>query len=239
MTVRPQIVPEICAILPCLNEERAVRWIAERAPEEVALVLVDNGSTDRSAAIAEDAGFSVTFERSRHGAGTAISRGIRMSRSQIVCVLDCDGTVDPNDLLVLVAPLRDGSADFAVGKRVPTGKAMTLFHRVASLARTTLVRALFREWHLSDVGSARAYRRDAFPDDQFTSLNGRYGWTLDATLSAISTVGSDRVCEVSLPYRKRIGKSKISGTPVGAILATADSIMVIKQHRRANRGSAF
>jgi glycosyltransferase involved in cell wall biosynthesis len=97
-------------VLPCLNEEGALPWVLARLPEGYRAIVVDNGSTDRSAEIAEAAGALVVRE-SRRGFGSAAHAGLLAATAPIVTFCDADASMDPRDLEPLVALIRNGTAD--------------------------------------------------------------------------------------------------------------------------------
>ena len=219
-------------LLPCHNESAAILWLAPRVPETVNVILCDNNSDDTSQTLAELAGWSVTHQNGRHRIGDAVLSGIRQSQAEIVCVMDCDGTIDPADVPRLLKPILKGEADVVVGDRSRYASRMPLRHRAASTLRNALLRAAGVGWHLSDLGSARAFRRSVLNDGEYSSLHGGLAWNLDFTLSAIHGVGADRVATVDLPYHQRIGRSQVAGSLTGSIIATRDSIETVVKSRR-------
>ncbi len=104
-------------ILPCLDEAGVLEWVLDRIPAGYRAIVVDNGSTDGSADIAEAMGALVVQEVSR-GYGSACHAGLLAATAPVVAVLDCDGSLDPSELPRLVDPVRSGAYDLAV---CPTG----------------------------------------------------------------------------------------------------------------------
>jgi glycosyltransferase involved in cell wall biosynthesis len=162
--------PQVTVIMPCLNEEttvgRCVRkardWFrSEGIPGEV--IVVDNGSTDRSRALAIAAGARVIDEEER-GYGAALMRGIDEARSEFLVMGDCDDTYDFSDMSALVAPLRAG-ADMVVGNRyagIQPG-AMTWSHRYIGTPAISFMLRLFTGAALKDSQCGlRAFTRDAY-----------------------------------------------------------------------------
>src|SRR5881392_330201 len=109
-------------ILPVLNEAEALPWVLERMPSGFEPIVVDNGSTDRSAPIAERLGAQVVSEP-RRGFGAACFAGLRAARAPVVCFMDADGSLDPRQLPMVAIPVLDGTADLVLGARQPTAGA--------------------------------------------------------------------------------------------------------------------
>ncbi|MFC7586517.1 glycosyltransferase family 2 protein [Nonomuraea antimicrobica] len=108
----------IDVILPCLNEEAALGWVLGRMPDGYRPVVVDNGSTDRSARIARACGAKVVHEP-RRGFGAACHAGLLASSAELVCFMDADASLDPIQLPRVSAAVLGGRADLVLGRRVP------------------------------------------------------------------------------------------------------------------------
>lgn len=223
---------DVDLILPCLNEIGAIEWIESRIPAGVTTILVDSGSTDGSQAIAETLGLRVVQVKLGTAVGEATRQGIESGTSSIVCVMDCDGTVDPEGLLALIEPIIRGDSDMVLARREFEVGSIGFAHRFAVWARTTALRRRYKGWMIEDIGSARAFRRDALPSGFLLDLDRRNGWSLDFTIATVETLGVHRVTEVVLPYKARIGVSKITGTFVGMILTITDSLRVLRKYPR-------
>lgn len=224
-------------ILPCRNESAAIPWLASRVPASVNVILCDNDSVDLSRALARKAGWSVTRQPGRYAVGNAILNGIRRSHADIVCVIDCDGTIDPGDIPSLIAPIASGDADVTVGDRSRFAERMPIRHRIASAARDALLTSAYFGWPLSDLGSARAFRRSILSPEEYSGLHAGLGWNLDFTLAALERVGTERLTVVELPYHRRIGRSQVGGSARGALRATFDTIQTVLKWRQ--RKQAF
>src|SRR5256885_14592761 len=107
----------IDVIFPCLDEAVALPSVLATLPPGFRAIVVDNGSTDDSARVAEEYGAKVGHEP-RRGYGAAVHTGLELSSSEIVCFLDADGSLDAAELVPLVAAVATG-ADLAVGRRIP------------------------------------------------------------------------------------------------------------------------
>ena len=162
--------PSVSIVMPCLNEEetvgicveKAMSWLAQSGtPGEV--VVVDNGSTDRSAEIASAAGARVVNER-RRGYGQAYLRGFSEARGDYIVMGDADDTYDFSNLDPLIAPLANG-ADMVLGNRFSGGiasGAMPWAHRYLGSPIINAVIRLFFGTRIGDSQSGlRAFRKDA------------------------------------------------------------------------------
>jgi glycosyltransferase involved in cell wall biosynthesis len=209
--------PEVDVILPCLNEADALGWILGRIPPGVRPIVVDNGSTDGSVRIAHDHGAQVVAAPQR-GYGAACHAGLLAARASVVAVMDADATLDPQQLDRVVAPIIDGAADLAIGRRRPVNP--TAFPWPLRLANRELARRVLRRTGLSiaDLGPMRAARREAL-----LALNvrdRRSGYPAETVVRAADA--GWRIVEVSVDYLPRRGRSKVTGSPLGAWRAVRD-----------------
>lgn len=217
---------DVALLITCRNERAALAWLLPRVPEGIEVVLCDNGSVDGSPSFAADLGASVVTEGGRRRVGAAIRKGVESTRAPIIAVIDGDGTVDPQDLVALVEPIRSGAADVVLGARLPNYDSR-FFPRLMTGTRNCLFRAVTTT-HATDLGTARAFSRAALAPN-LPSLNERFAWNLSSTLSVIRESGPSRMACVPIPHHVRIGRSQISGSLVGSIIATADSLLVLSR----------
>ena len=205
-------------ILPVLDEAEALPGVLGRLPPGFRPLVVDNGSADGSAAIARSLGAAVVHEP-RRGFGAACYAGLTAARSEIVCFMDCDGSLDPHELPQVLAPVAAGKLDLCLGARVPTGRDAWPWH--ARLANRALALELRRRTNasLSDLGPMRAAQREELI--ALRLVDRGFGWPLEMVLRA-ATAGW-RIGEVPVPYRPRSGgRSKVSGSVTGTLRAARD-----------------
>src|SRR5437879_5608672 len=103
-------------VLPVRDEAGALPWVLSRVPLGYRPIVVDNGSTDGSDAIARERGADVVREQ-RRGFGAACFAGLMAATDDVVCFMDADGSLDPAQLPLVTAPVVDGDADLVVGAR--------------------------------------------------------------------------------------------------------------------------
>jgi glycosyltransferase involved in cell wall biosynthesis len=201
-------------ILPVLDEARAIPWVLGRMPDGYRPLVVDNGSTDGSAELARSLGAAVVHEPAR-GFGAACFTGLCSATSDVVCFMDCDGSLDPADLAHVAEPVVRGDADLVLGARRGGGRQLH-----ARLANAVLAHQLRRRAgvRLHDLGPMRAARREDLL--ALGIADRRFGWPLEMVLRAAAA--GWRIEEVPVAHRPREGRSKVTGTLRGTLRATRD-----------------
>jgi rSAM/selenodomain-associated transferase 1 len=210
----------VTVVLPALDEAEALPAALASFPSGVDLLVVDNGSRDRTAAVAAAAGARVVVEP-RRGFGAACWAGVQASpHAEVIAFADADGSFDGADLAAVAGPVLDDQADLVVGSRLtgvrdpgampPSAVAANRFIGLAC-------RLLFGV-RLTDLGPFRAVRRDVL-----VALGIRdrgQGWPLEM-IGRAGHAGL-RVVEVPVRYRPRAGgTSKVSGSLRGSMRAAA------------------
>jgi glycosyltransferase involved in cell wall biosynthesis len=230
----------VSVIIPALNEEEpiagAVReCLATNIPSEV--IVVDNGSTDRTAERAREAGARAVSEP-RHGYGRACLAGIRAvaPESEIVVFLDGDGSDCPEFMNQLVDPIASGTSDFVIGSRT-RGKreaGSMNFQQIFAGRLAGWLMSILYGVRYTDMCPFRAIRREAL--EKLSMKEETYGWNLEMQMKAARA--GLRILEVPVNHRRRAGGvSKVSGTLRGTfvagarIIATFARIAAEKSHR--------
>ena len=220
-------VADVDVILPCLNEEYALPWILGRLPDANRAIVVDNGSTDRSAEVALGLGATVISE-SRRGFGSAAHAGLLAASAPIVAFCDADASMDPRDLPLVVDPVLAGTVDLMLGRRRPTSRGAWPVHaRFANRALALLMRRA-TGLPLTDLGPMRAVRREAMLG--LDLQDRRSGYPLELVLRGHAS--GWRIAEVDTPYAPRVGRSKVTGTLRGTIIAVRDMSRLLVEQRR-------
>ncbi len=210
-------------ILPCLNERDALPWVLARIPDGMHPLVVDNGSTDGSVAVAERLGAEVVMAPLR-GYGAACAAGLRHSTSEVVVMLDCDASVDPAELPGLIEPVLQGELDLVIGRRVPVGRGAYPLH--LRIANRELARRLSRRTGtlIEDCGPVRVARRRLLLDLELRDQ--RSGYPAETVVKAAAA--GHRIGQVPVSYRARTGRSKVTGTPLGIWRAVRDSSAALR-----------
>lgn len=211
-------------VLPCLDEEQALPWVLGRLPAGVRAIVVDNGSSDRSAAIARELGALVVAEP-RRGFGAAANAGLEAADAPLVAFCDADASLDPAELPRLVALLEGREADLVLGRRRPTTPGAWPLH--ARLANLVLASRMSRRTgiRLHDLGPMRVARTDRLR--ALALGDRRSGFPLEMVLRAAAE--GWRIREVDVGYAPREGRSKVTGTVRGTITAIGDMTRVFAE----------
>jgi len=216
--VQPIDAGPLRVIIPCLDEEAAIGQLVTALRRNLdardRIIVVDNGSRDRTVEVARTAGAEVVSE-ARRGYGRACLAGVLAAGDGIAVFLDGDGADHPEDLDRVVSPVRAGSADLAVGaRRDREPGSMTSLQRFGNRLATSLI-----GWScgavVTDLGPMRAIRVE-----RLLALEPRartYGWSTEMTVKALRA--GYRYVEVPVRHRRRIGVSKVSGTISGSVRA--------------------
>jgi glycosyltransferase involved in cell wall biosynthesis len=212
----------IDVILPVLDEAEALPWVMGRMPRGYRPLVVDNGSLDGSPELAASLGARVVTEP-RRGFGAACHTGLVAASSEVVCFMDCDGSLDPSELPRVAGPVEDGGVDLMLGARRPEPGAWPVHARVANRALTLELRRR-AGLRLTDLGPMRAGRREALL--ALGIHDRRFGWPLEMVLLAARD--GWRVAEVPVAYRPRVGRSKVTGTVRGSARALRDMATALR-----------
>src|SRR5881397_3784768 len=181
------------------------------------IIVVDNGSTDRTAEIAAAAGARVVREPTRGYGAACLAGALAAGHADILVFLDGDRNEDPAELPRVLGPVLAGEADLVLGSRVRDGasrSALTLQQRVGNRVVTALVRALYGV-RLTDIGPFRAIPARVLRDLRMEHKT--YGWPVEMVVKAARR--GYRIVEVPVSCRARLGRSKVAGTLKGSMLA--------------------
>jgi glycosyltransferase involved in cell wall biosynthesis len=210
-------------ILPVLDEAAAIPPVLAAMPSGYEPLVVDNGSTDGSAAVARRHGARVVIER-RRGFGAACWAGLQAARSDLVCFMDCDGSLDPGELPAIAGPVAAGALDLCLGARHALPGAWPTHARLAN--RALAMRLNLRSGlSVSDLGPMRCASREGLLSLQLRDRG--FGWPLEMVLGAAAA--GWRVGEVPVTYGPRLGgQSKVTGSVRGSLRAVRDMSAVLR-----------
>lgn len=218
---------KVAVVIPAYNEEASIGKVVKDIPADAVseIVVVNNNSTDHTSQIAQDAGAIVLNEKIQ-GYGAACLNGISYlngKQCDIIVFLDGDYSDYPEEITLLLEPIINQGHDFVLGSRV-LGKrekgALPMQSRIGSIIAGLLIN-IFWGVKYTDLGPFRAIKYDKLID-----LNMRdkwFGWTVEMQIKAAKK--KYKILEVPVSYRKRIGKSKVTGTIKGTVMA---SIIIMK-----------
>ena len=210
----------ISVIIPVLNERESIGLVLRDLPRALVrqVIVVDNGCTDETPVLAARAGARVVKQPKR-GYGAACQAGIAAldPRATIVAFLDGDYSDFPEEIEHLVEPIRRGGADLVLGSRVLRDESRTALLPQAYWGNKLATFLIRRFWKFSytDLGPFRAIRRGSL--EKLGMKDASFGWTVEMQIKALRA--GLRVREVPVSYRRRIGRSKISGTVKGTLFA--------------------
>jgi glycosyltransferase involved in cell wall biosynthesis len=202
----------ISIIIPALNEAESIGQVVASMPWHLIAecIVIDNGSTDATAAIAAQAGARVIQSPRGYGAACLAGSKVALPSSSILVYMDGDGSDIIADLPRLVTPIQNDGADFVIGSRI-RGKREPGSMLGSQVFAGRLVGVLLRllgKGSYTDMGPFRAIRRTSLEQLQMSELT--YGWNLEMQIKAAQH--RLRILEIPVDYRKRIGGvSKVSG----------------------------
>lgn len=213
----------IAAVIPVRDEEASLPLVLASIPRGLLdeVVVVDNGSADRTAAVARARGATL-LEETRRGYGAACLRAIdylKTRRPDVVVFLDGDYSDHPEEMPLLLEPIRRGESDLVVGSRLLGRREPGSLppRAIAGNWLATRLMRLFYGGRFTDLGPFRAIRFEAL-----LALGMRdrgCGWTAEMQVKALKR--GLRTREVPVSYRRRVGVSKITGTLMGTLRAGA------------------
>ena len=218
---------KVAAVIPAYNEEKSIAKVIKAIPAKYVneIIVVNNNSTDRTVEEAGAAGATVLHE-SFQGYGAACLKAIEYLRDKdcgVVLFLDGDYSDYPEEASLILNPILTGEYDFILGSRVLGRRekgALPLQSRIGSIIAGFLMNLIWK-FRYTDLGPFRAIKYD-----NLIALGMRdkwYGWTVEMQIKVVKK--NLKIKEVPVSYRKRIGKSKVTGTLKGTVMA---SIIIIK-----------
>lgn len=223
--------PKIVVIIPAVNEGASIGKVVTAIPRPLVdtIIVGNNGSKDKTAEVAEKTG-AVVVNEPRPGYGWACLKGMEYAaqmedKPDIIVFIDGDFSDYPEEMPDVVVPIIENDIDLVIGSRALGAKekgSMTFPQRFGNWLATRLMRIFYRVRY-TDLGPFRAIKYDALM--KLGMSDKTYGWTIEMQLRAAKHKLT--YTEVPVNYKKRIGKSKVSGTIKGTILAGYKIIFAI------------
>ena len=221
------MVSRISIIIPAYNEESSIGLVLDALPQEKIheIIVVDNGSTDATARVAQEHGARVVKEP-RKGYGSACLKGIdELDAPDIVVFIDGDFSDFPEEIVLLIRPIETGEKDFVLGSRMILPKSQLALlpqARYGNRLAVFLIKLFFKH-EFTDLGPFRAIRYSSLMSIGMKDMD--FGWTVEMQIKAVRN--GLRIREVPVNYRKRVGISKITGTILGTFRAGTKIIYTI------------
>ena len=226
----------VAVVIPALNEAKSLPLVLGDLPDGLGqVIVVDNGSSDETASVAESLGATVVSEPNR-GYGSACLRGLAYladdvapgGAPRIIVFLDADYSDHPDLLPQLVEPIFEGDADMVLGSRLLGERekgAMPPQSVYGNRFACWCMRLLFGTAY-TDLGPFRAIDYNCLK--RLCMCDTNFGWTIEMQIKAARA--RLRTMEIPVPYRRRVGASKISGTVSGTIRAGSKILFTIARY---------
>ena len=219
---------KIVVIIPALNEEESLPKVLKDIPEYVdETIVVDNGSTDSTSTVADNNGATVLTEVEK-GYGAACLKAIDYIKNKnydIIVFLDGDYSDFPEEMNLLIEPIIKDNYEVVIGSRIlgKREKGAMLPQALFGNWLASFLIKLFWNYKFTDLGPFRAVKYSSFLKLNMQDRN--YGWTVELQIKAAKQ--KMKCMEVPVSYRKRIGKSKVTGTLKGTAKASFKILYLI------------
>lgn len=218
----------IYVLIPAINEEKSIAKVINDIPRKLVkeIIVVDNGSVDKTVNAATIAGAIVLEEKIR-GYGAACLTGLdyifkkNSSENDIIVFLDGDYSDYPEEMIDIINPIINENYDLVIGSRIlgeklgkVSGNALLPQAIFGNWLSTKLIKFIWK-YSFTDLGPFRAIKSSCLQKMNMEDMN--YGWTVEMQIKAAKM--KLKCKEVPVSYRKRIGESKVTGTVRGTVNA--------------------
>ena len=205
----------ITVVIPCLNEEQGIEKVLRRLPPFVdEIIVVDNGSTDRTADVAASFGAMVIREGVR-GYGRSYKRGFSCATGDIIVTLDGDHSYPPDALSYLLEAFLHLEVDFLNASRFPVQdrRAMSLKHKIGNLVLSLAMSILYFRWVRDSQSGMWVLRRSILRDMRLESDSMAFSEEIKIEALKNSRI---RFAEIPVQYTSRLGEIKLNPWRDGA-----------------------
>lgn len=224
---------KVFVVIPAFNEEKSIGKVINDIPHvsRQNIIVVNNGSTDSTQKVVEDAGATALFEP-RKGYGWACLKGcalVEELKGETIVFLDGDYSDYPEQLPRVIAPIYEQNMDLVIGSRALGNRekgSMTIPQEFGNWLASKLLK-IFYGVNYTDLGPFRAIRLESYKSLGMSDKT--YGWTIEMQIKAAQK--KMKYCEVPVDYKARIGVSKVSGTIKGAVMAGIKIIFAVFKYK--------
>lgn len=219
---------KIVVIIPAYNEEHSLPRVIKEIPKFVSEIIVaNNGSTDSTEETAKKLGVTIVTEYER-GYGAACLKAIDYIKDKscdIIVFLDADYSDHPEEMDMLVNPILKNDFDLVIGSRLLGNreKGAMLPQAIFGNWLACFLINYFWKYRFTDLGPFRAIKYEALQRMNMADRN--FGWTVEMQIKAAKL--KMKTTEVPVSYRRRIGKSKVTGTISGTVKASVKILYLI------------
>ncbi len=199
----------VTVIIPCLNEEQGIEKVLRRMPEFVdQVIVVDNGSTDRTSEVARALGAQVIREDVR-GYGRAYKTGFAQATGDVIVTLDGDHSYPPDAISYLLEAYLHLEVDFLNASRFPVRdrQAMSFKHKFGNLVLSLAMSLVFFRWVRDSQSGMWVFRRSIL--DQMELISNGMAFSEEIKIEALRN-RNVRFTEISIQYSSRLGEIKLN-----------------------------
>lgn len=207
--MKKNITPnDVTILIPTKNEEKGIGWVIDGFKRQgyTNILVIDGNSSDRTRDIAKEKGAKVVIQNGK-GKGQAIAEAFKIIDSEVVVIIDGDGTYDPNDVKKLLKPIERGVADHVIGNRLSNFEkgAFTRLNLIGNKIFNWLFRFLYGVDVYDILTGYRALSRELYKSVELE----KHGFETEAELTVETIAKGFQLIEVPITYRKRMGKANL------------------------------
>ncbi len=199
----------ITVIIPCLNEEQGIESVLRRMPEFVdQVIVVDNGSTDRTSEVAKSFGAEVIREPVR-GYGRSYKKGFSFAKGDLIVTLDGDHSYPPDAISYLIEAFLHLEVDFLNASRFPVRdrRAMSWKHKFGNWVLSLAMSLLYFRWVRDSQSGMWVFKRSILKDMRLISDGMAFSEEIKIEALRNRTI---RFAEISILYSSRLGEIKLN-----------------------------